>query len=50
MKFLFAGAADRAVPIGLEVIARLPQGTKLTLEAPAILLRVRVVATKDSKG
>jgi serine protease len=38
MEFLIAGAFDRAVPMGLEVIARLPEGAKLVLEAPPHLL------------
>jgi serine protease len=38
MDFLIAGAFDRALPMGLEVIARLPEGARLVLEAPAHLL------------
>lgn len=39
MPFLFAGAADRAVPMGIEIIARLPEGARLALEAPAAFLQ-----------
>jgi hypothetical protein len=38
MPFQIAGALDRAMPMGLEVIARLPEGAKLMLEGPAHLL------------
>lgn len=38
MQFQIAGALDRALPMGLEIIARLPAGAKLMLEAPAHLL------------
>jgi serine protease len=39
MPFLFAGAPDRAVPMGIEVIARLPEGARLRLEAPGAFLK-----------
>jgi hypothetical protein len=39
MPFLLAGAIDRAVPMGIEVIARLPEGSRLALEAPTPLLK-----------
>jgi serine protease len=39
MDFAIAGAFDRALPMGLQVIARLPEGARLTLEAPAHLLQ-----------
>ncbi len=38
LHFAIAGAFDRALPMGLQVIARLPEGAKLALEAPAHLL------------
>jgi hypothetical protein len=39
MPFLLAGALDRAVPMRIEVIARLPEGTRLILEAPEAFLK-----------
>jgi serine protease len=38
MPFLVGGALDRALAMGLDVVARLPEGARLTLEAPACLL------------
>jgi serine protease len=38
MKFQIAGALDRALPMGLEIIARLPAGAKLMLDGPTHLL------------
>jgi hypothetical protein len=38
MAFMIAGAPDRALPMGLEVIANLPEKGKLMLEAPEHLL------------
>jgi hypothetical protein len=38
MEFQIAGAFDRALPMGLEVIAHLPEGARLVLEAPVHLL------------
>jgi hypothetical protein len=37
MPFVVAGAPDRAVPMALEIIAKLPEGARLHLEAPAFL-------------
>jgi hypothetical protein len=37
LPFLLAGAPDRAVPMGLEVIAKLPQGARLALKGLAVL-------------
>jgi serine protease len=39
MPFVLAGAIDRSVPMGIEVIARLPEGSRLVLEAPTALLK-----------
>lgn len=38
MPFLLTGAPDRALPMGLEVVAKLPKGARLHLEAPVYLL------------
>ena len=39
MPALVAGAPDRAIAMGLEVIPQLPEGAKLLLEAPLYLLK-----------
>ncbi len=50
MPFLVAGALDRTVAMGLEVIARLPEGARLTLEAPAFFFEQAGFAAGQIEG
>lgn len=49
MPFIVAGALDRAMEMGVEVVARLPKGARLVLEAPLHFLECAGLAQLDLK-